>query len=193
MKRPSGKLLLPGTLIAAFVLALAAPAQAQQRWPGSIEGYLGAVYAGSDNSSAYRGSRGGILIDLLISGALHRAGEPGAVVALNAGMYGVNTVQTSDCVMRTPGGPCVPWFPGFAHASLLGGYETGDGGRRILGGAGIAGGEESPTLGLVGRADLALVSLSRVSAMATVNSLIVPAHRGDTFYYLGLGVGLRLR
>jgi hypothetical protein len=179
-------------VLAVIALTMPAQAQAQHPWPGSLEAYLGYVNGGSDNSAAYRGSTLGFLMGALIGAALHPPDRGGPVIALDATLHGVNIVQTADCIMLPDGG-CQPWFPGFGYVGLLGGWEDATTRLRGLAGPAYAGGDRNGAAALVGRVDLAPLRVARFSPMASLSALIVPSWNGDTFYYIGIGVGLRLR
>jgi len=165
---------------------------AQGRWAMTFEVYLGRTRGNSDNDAGYRGDRNGLLAGLLVGRRFHAAESGGMLLALDATMRAVNTTRTSDCLIAPDGG-CIPWFPSFGGVSLLAGWESRSTNLRFLAGPGVISSDFNQTLGLAGRVDLAVPMVWRISAMANVNTTFVPSWDGDRFYYLGIGVGLRVR
>lgn len=113
-------------------------------------------------------------------------------VALAATSHALNTVQTTDCP-PAPDGGCVPCFPGFVSASVLGGWESQSTNIRALAGPSFVTSDDEATAGFVGRFDLAFPVGGRISATASLGALVVPAWNGDRFMQTSVGIGLRLR
>lgn len=183
-----------GLLIAPVLALLAAPANstAQERWPVTIEAYVGGTRGHSDNVERYRGSQHGWWADLLVGARLHSPERSGAFVALAATSYAVNSVQTLDCP-PAPAGGCVPYFPGFGSTSLLAGWESHSTNVRVLAGPSVVSSDHDVTAGFVGRFDLALPLAGRISAAASLGTLVVPSWNRDLFVQTSFGIGLRLR
>ena len=180
--------------IVAFALfALPAFASAQDRWPVTAEAYLGLTRGHSDDDARFRGGRGGILAEVLVGARIHSVARAGAFLAVHAGFHGMNIVRTADCLLA-PNGGCVPWFPGVGVVSSLAGWESRSTNLRLLVGPALVMPEEDEnTAGFVGRFDAALPLITHISAVASLNTLVVPSYNSDRFYYLAFGVGLRLR
>jgi hypothetical protein len=167
---------------------------AQDRWPVTAELYLGATRGYGDNVRGYRGSRNGVLAEILTGTRLHPVDRAGPILALHFGAHVVNPFQTDDCVVAPDGTPCAPWFPGFGVVSFLGGWESRTTDVRFLAGPGYATTDPGAgTASLIGRADAAVRLLGRLSAVGSLSSLLVPSYNEDLFFNIALGVGLRLR
>lgn len=168
------------------------PLIAQDRWPITLEAFVGGTRGHSDNDGRYRGGRDGPWAEVLVGGRLHSDDRPGALIALSVGMHGVNRNITSDC-QPAPDGGCVPWFPGFGAVSLLGGWESRSTNLRLLGGPGFVRSEGEGAAGFAGRLDAALPLVGHISMAASLSTLVVPSWKGDRFYQISLGVGFRVR
>jgi hypothetical protein len=168
------------------------PLIAQDRWPITLEAFVGGTRGHSDNNERYRGGREGLWADILAGGKLHSDDRAGALIALSAGMHVVNHVTTADC-LPAPEAGCVPWFPGFGAVSLLGGWESRSTNLRLLGGPGFVTSDGEEAAGFAGRLDAALPLVGHISTAASLSTLVVPSWKGDRFYHLSLGVGFRIR
>ena len=177
-----------------IVLSLTIPAilQAQEPWPISLEIYIGPTRGFSDDDNSYRGSRTGVLADLLIGTRIHPADQAGAFVALGIGGHGINLQQTDDCILR-PSGGCVPWFPAIGGLSALTGWESRSTRFRLLAGPSIVSSDSKAALGVSARVDGALPLPSHITGAVTLSTLLVPSWDGDRFFYCGFGIGLRIR
>jgi hypothetical protein len=165
---------------------------AQERWPYTLEVYVGHTRATSNNGDAYRGDTRGIMGGIIIGRRLHAADRAGPIIALGYGGHAASLTTESDCLLA-PGGGCVPWFPNFGGPSLLSGWESRSTNLRFLAGPGFMQSDDGDAFGLVGRVDATLGSFSHLSAMATIDGLFVPSYQGDRFASVGIGIGLRVR
>jgi len=168
------------------------PLIAQDRWPITLEAFVGGTRGHSDNNGRYRGGRGGLWADILAGGRLHADDRSGALIALSAGMQTTDKGYTDDC-LPAPEGGCVPWFPRFGAVSLLGGWESRSTNLRLLGGPAFVRSAGEGAAGFAGRLDAALPLVGHISTAASLSTVAIPSWRGDRFYHISLGVGFRVR
>jgi hypothetical protein len=177
------------TIIALALILAASPLTAQARWPLSLE--LNGGHGLGRTSGEYRGDGSGIAIDALVAYRITAGSGAGMVAAFSTGAQGAST--TDLLCVPAEGGGCVPNFPSFSSAALLVGYETGVNWTvRGLIGPAYARAEES-TLGLQGRAELAVPLISRISVAFSSRALLLPDYRGTSFQLYAFGLGLRVR
>lgn len=179
-------------LTAVSLFAGPTPLIAQDRWPITLEAFVGGTRGHSDNNGRYRGGRDGLWAEILAGHKLHSDDRPGALIALSAGMQTTDKGYTDDC-LPAPEGGCVPWFPRFGVVSLLGGWESRSTNLRLLGGPGFVRSDGEKAAGFAGRLDAALPLVGHISTTASLSTLVIPAWRGDRFHHISLGVGFRVR
>ena len=187
-----------------LLLLAAAPAagraQGAQR-PLSVDVGVGLGHGGGGGA---RNARSGPAASALL--AWHARKRPtGALVAgASASVQGPFPFD-HDCIVPVGGGECLPDYPTFYSAALLGGWHAGQtgagqGGRALLGPAMIwssrerLGGRDrwATTVGLQGRLDYATPMLRHAALVLWANGTFVPRLQRATYIMGSVGIGVRL-
>ena len=176
----------------ALLLGNATSGFAQNTSPYSFEVRVGPSWGSSDNDRGYCGSQDGILADLLVARRLHHPDRNGATIAVNFAVHAYN-IEQSECGFDPITREYIPYFPGHGGIFLLGGWESRNTSFRISAGPGIANPEYERVAGFVARLDAAAAPVFHMSFAGTISGLYVPSWKGDSFAYLALGIGLRMR
>jgi hypothetical protein len=179
-------------LIPALVAVLCTPGAAapQAPRPVSVEATIGRWTGWATRPSQELGDR--YAADLLAGARLRALGDGAAAVALSAGFIGGSRAHLESCGYRPETG-CTPYMPGWYVVSGYGGWETRDAGARVLTGPALASLYGDRRMAWHGRVDIAPVRVGPLGIMGSARLLVVPAYYGDTFLYLTVGGGLRLR
>lgn len=173
---------------------ICAPATVAGQDPSAASLEISLGLGSGRSSGEYRDNATGLVGDVLVGVRVHSVGEGALVSGATYGVHG--TGPTTDICIPASDGGCVPGFPEFSVASVLGGWETEDTSFRVLSGPAAVrayGDWDTIRFAWMGRADAAVPLLWRISATASARGFIVPSYRGDRFQSIGVAAGLRLR
>ena len=106
---------------------------------------------------------------------------------------GGTLVSDDECIVDPRGG-CLDVFPSWAAYGLLAGLERRDTNVRLSIGPALAQSNRfDEVFSMVARFDGSAAMLWRFSVTGTVSGLLIPSYQGNYFYYIGAGLGLRIR
>jgi hypothetical protein len=183
--------------------AVATPAAAQQRLrPASFDLGVGINLGGGGGE---RNARNGPAASVVLAWQLGGRSTRGMIAGLGASVQRSDPFN-EDCIIQLgSSSDCMPDYPGFYAAALLGGWQSGRAGageglRALLGPAiiqgvtDVVGGRNRYTTvgGLQARADYAAPVIPRVAVLASVQGTLVPSLHGERYYMTTFGIGLRL-
>jgi hypothetical protein len=172
------------TLLAA---CLVSPSASQVLRPASVEVNAGPTFGGS-TGHYFTGT--GLSLDALVAlrPGVQRGG--GFVLAVSGSAHALGVRVECDAV---PGVPCAQNFPEFWLVSALAGWQTRNGGARILIGPAVVGAESHQAGAAQARLELATPLLRQLSLLASARMAYIPSYRGEAFRLGAVGIGLRLR
>jgi hypothetical protein len=186
------------TLAVACALALPATAAAQQHEPLQPQRFGPSVEATFGLSAGGGGTfieRGGIAVDALVAVPVTQIRSGTMMLGVAATANGSPTSELV-CVIG-PDDACVPEYPVFLSAGVLGGVQRALGTtastRALVGPAYFHAVDGEDTFGVQGRIDVAKHQIFHTAVVASVRGAVLPSYRGETLRFISFGLGFRIQ